>query len=94
MNSSHYEIYDKLSEIYKKHKYKYRYNPDSKQMCCMWSTTNPPETIVDTEPIYDLEDAFDISLNDDDCMELYDMELKDASAKIADIIKQQHKPLD
>jgi len=82
-------IYDKLHEIYQKHRKKYKRNPDSKQMCCMWSTSNPPDVIEDTEPFYDIEDAFDITINDSDCIELYDMELEEAVTKICDIIKQK-----
>jgi len=26
----------------------------------MWSTSNPPDVIEDTEPFYEIEDAFDI----------------------------------
>ena len=82
-------IYDKLHEIYQKHRKKYKRNPDSKQMCCLWSTSNPPDVIEDTEPFYDIEDAFDITINDSDCIELYDMELEEAVTKICDIIKQK-----
>jgi len=55
----------------------------------MWSTSNPPDIIEDTKPFYDIEDAFDITINGDDCMELYDMELEEAVIKIDDIIKQK-----
>lgn len=82
-------IYDKLHDIYQKHRKKYRSNPDSKQMCCMWSTSNPPDVIEDTAPFSDIEDAFNITINDSDCMELYDMELEEAATKINEIIKQK-----
>ena len=89
METKNREIYDKLFQIYRKHKQKYRHNPDSEQMCCMWSTANPPDLITNTDPFFDIEETFDISLDEDDCMELYDMEVNDASLKIAEIIKQQ-----
>ena len=82
-------IHDKLYDIYQKHRKKYKNNPNSKQMCCMWSTSNPPDVIEDTEPFYDIENAFDITINDDDCLELYDMEIEEAVIKIAEIIKQK-----
>ena len=82
-------IYNKLHNIYQKHRKKFKSNPDSKQMCCMWSTSNPPDIIEDTKPFYDIEDAFNITVNGDDCMELYDMELEEAVIKIDDIIKQK-----
>ncbi len=81
--------YEKLYKIYQKHRKKYKSNLDSKQMCCMWSTLSPPDAIEDTEPFYDMEDAFDITINGDDCMELYDMEIEEAVIKIDNILKQK-----
>ncbi len=83
------KIYNELHKIYQKHRKKYKRNPDSKQMCCMWSTSNPPDIIEDTKPFYDIEDAFDIIINGDNCMELYDMKLEEAVIKIDDIIEQK-----
>ncbi len=86
MNKSHREIYDQLHSIYEKHRKKYRNNSDTKQMCCMWSVSVPPDIIEETPPFYDIEDTFDISITDDECLELYDMDLDRASKKIAQII--------
>jgi len=87
--NTHNVTFDKLLKIYQKYRKKYKNNLDSKQMCCMWSTSNPPDTIEGTEPFYDIEEAFDITINDQDCIELYDMELEEAVIKIHDIIKQK-----
>ncbi len=89
MTESNKTIYEKLHKIYQKHRRKYKNNSDSKQLCCMWSTSNPPDVIEDTEPFYDLEDAFDITISDEDCLELYDMKLEEAVIKINKIIKQK-----
>ncbi len=86
MEYSHQEIYEQLLRIYKKYRSLYKNNPDSKQMCCMWSTTDPPDIIEDTPPFQDIKNVFNISIDDEDCLELYDMEVKEAAAKIADII--------
>jgi hypothetical protein len=83
------EIQNQLLKIYNKYKRLYKLNPDSKQLCCMWSTTNPPDIIEDTPPFQDMENVFDISIGDDDCLKLYDMEIDDAVKKIAEMIKQQ-----
>ena len=84
--STYKETYDILHEIYQKHRRKYRENGDSKQMCCMWSTNDPPDMIECTEPLEDIEAAFNITIDDeDDLMELYDMFLKDAAKKIIEI---------
>ena len=88
MKVTHKEIHSKLQSIYEKHRKKYRRNPDSKQMCCMWSTSAPPDTIEGTVPFCDIEDAFDISIDVDDSLELYDMNLAEATIKIANIVKQ------
>jgi len=55
-------------------------------MCCMWSTVNPPDIIEDTPPFHDIEAAFEISLDDDECLELYDMDLDEATDKIAALL--------
>ena len=73
---------DTLETIYNIHRRNHNENPDSKQMCCMWSTNNPPEVIEGTEPICDIEEAFGIQINDDAALELYDMTLKEALSYI------------
>ena len=70
-----------------KYKKRYKNPPKSKQMACMWSTINPPDIIEDTPPFHDIEEAFDISISEDDCFELYDMELDEAAEKIENILK-------
>ena len=81
--NDHYKIaYQTLYTIYDKHRRKYRGNPDSKQMCCMWSTNNPPDTLLDTQPIYDIENAFNIKIDEDEAMEIYDLVLDEAVKRI------------
>ena len=82
------DTYKILYEIYDKHRRKYKENHrDSKQMCLMWSTDDPPDIIEGTEPFIDIEEAFDIFINDEDSLELYDMELEEASKKIIEMKK-------
>jgi hypothetical protein len=81
MEYSHQEIYERLLRIYKKHKKLYKRNPDSKQLCCMWSITDPPDIIEDTPPFLDIENAFNFSIDEDDCLELYDMSIEEAVVK-------------
>ena len=89
MNYSKKEIYEILLKIFMKHKKKYKNPPKSFQMACMWSVLYPPDIIEDTPPFNDIEDAFDIEIDIDDCLEIYDMELDEAAEKIAAIIKEQ-----
>ena len=77
--------YQTLHAIYDKHRRKYRGNSDTKQMCCMWSTNNPPDALLDTQPIYDIEDAFNIKFDENEAMEIYDLELDEAIKKIMEI---------
>ena len=87
MNYSKKEIYEMLFKIFMKYKKRYKNPPKSKQMACMWSITNPPDIIEDTPPFHDIEKAFNISIDEDDCLEIYDMNIEEATEKIANIIK-------
>jgi hypothetical protein len=51
----------------------------------MWSTSNPPDTLELTRPICDLEKAFDICIDEDIAIEIYDMELDEAARKIMEM---------
>ena len=77
--------YKKLEEIYNKHRSQYKENGDSKQMCCMWSTNDPPDIIEGTDPFSDIEEAFDVIIDEDDALDLYDMHLEEATKRIVEI---------
>ncbi len=85
MNATCKIAYQTLHEIYNKHRRKYRGNPDSKQMCCMWSTNKPPDFLSGTQPIFDIEDAFNIKIDENEAMEIYDMILDEAIKKIIEM---------
>jgi len=87
--STYQNTYKILHQIYEKHRRKYKENGDSKQMCCMWSTNDPPDVIEDTEPFCDIEDVFNISINEDDALDLYDMNLNNAAKFIIEIQKKK-----
>lgn len=87
MKHSLSSIYDQLQAIYSRHRLKHRENPDSKQMCCMWSTDYPPDIIEGTDPICDIEDAFDNEISDGEALEIYDMDLDQAAQKILEITR-------
>ncbi len=89
MDNEYKETYTKLHKIYKKYQKKYKCNPDSHQMCCMWSTEDPPDTIEDTEQIYEIEKAFEINLDEDEALVLYDMELDEAAQRIIEIKRRK-----
>lgn len=77
--------YETLRDIYQKHRRKYRENSDSEQMCCMWSTNNPPDIIEGTKPLENIEDAFGIIIDEDEALELYDMTLQEAARRIIEL---------
>ncbi len=78
-------VYQTLHTIYDRHRRRYRGNPDSKQMCCMWSTYDPPDVIEGTKPFCDIEAAFDIRIDEDDALDLYDMDLDEATRTIVEM---------
>lgn len=84
-------IYAVLHAVYSKHRRRHRENPDSKQMSCMWSTNDPPDIIEGTEPICDIEDAFGIEIRDNEALELYDMDLDQATRMIIEIRTRRKK---
>ncbi|NLD38629.1 MAG: hypothetical protein GX654_17350 [Desulfatiglans sp.] len=64
MNYSKKEIYEKLFQIFMKYKRRYKSPPKSKQMACIWSTTNLPDIIEGTPPFNDIGKAFNIIIDE------------------------------
>lgn len=82
-------VYETLHRIYQKHRRKHLENGDFKQMCCMWSTDDPPDIVEVTPPFDDIEAAFGITFDEDSALELYDMDLDEAAARILDMQRLQ-----
>lgn len=80
---------DTLKETYNRYRKKFKSNPDSGQICCMWSTSNPPDDIFDTDQILAIENKFNIEMSEDDVMEIYDMDINEAADKIEKIKQAQ-----
>ncbi len=78
-----------LHTIYDRHRQRYEGNSDSNQMCCMWSTYDPPDIIEGTEPFCDIETAFGICIDEDDALQLYDMDLDVAARKIMEMRERE-----
>ena len=55
----------------------------------MWSTYDPPDIIEGTEPFCDIETAFGISIEEDDALQLYDMDLDVAARKIMEMRERE-----
>ena len=82
MKNDFESVKGELHRILLKHRRKHRENGDSKQMCAMWSTCDPPDIIEGTAPFNDIERAFGITVDDDAALELYNMYLDEAAMRI------------
>lgn len=89
MKTEYQDIYERLHKLYQKHLRRFK-NPDSKQMCCMWSTRNPPDEIYDCSQMDDIQAEFKVRVTEDDALELYDMTLDEATKCIAKLIRTQN----
>lgn len=78
------EVYAVLHAVYGKYRPRYRGNPDSKQMCCMWSTDDPPDTITESDQWAEIEEKLDMSFEEDEAFDLYDMDLDEAAEAIVE----------
>ncbi len=83
------KTYRTLHQIYDKHRGLYRENTDRKHMCLMWSTYDPPDIIEGTEPFRDVENAFNICIDEDDALDLYNMDLEETVRRIIEMQKEQ-----
>jgi hypothetical protein len=83
-----YRTWAALHEIYSRHtRQHYRKIPESGQLCLMWA--GEPDILVTTEPIYDMQDAFDIHISAMEACELFDMDLDEAAETIMRMRRQQ-----
>ena len=89
MKDDYQSVYNVLHRIYQTHRRDHPENSDSEQMCCMWSTDDPPDIIEGTPPFNDIVDVFGLSIDDDVALELYDMPLDEAARKIIEIRQRQ-----
>jgi len=55
----------------------------------MWPTDDPPDVLEGTEPLLEMEEAFDISIDEDAAIELYDMTLSEATKKIMEFMERE-----
>lgn len=50
MKSDFSGVYAAPRALHAKHRHRHRENPDSKQMCCMWSASDLPEVVKEQSP--------------------------------------------
>jgi hypothetical protein len=56
------------------------------EMCLFWSINNPPDILEGTKSIEAINREFGITINEDEAVEMYDMNLNDASEYIRNLI--------
>lgn len=79
------EILNEFYEIYIKYVDRSEPDPNS-QLCLLWSLDNPPDILEGTSQLESIEEAFDIIINEDQAVELFDMSIIEASAYIENLI--------
>lgn len=82
------EIFKKLCDIYKKYIKQGKPNKDS-QLCQIWPAFDPPDILETTQQLIDLEDSFNIIIEEKDAVEIFDMTLKEASIFIEYLLKKK-----
>lgn len=78
------EANDALWNIFKKVK-----SDENSQMCFLWSIKNPPDVLEGTNQLEAIESEFDIEITEEEAVEIYDMNLREASQYIHKLISSQ-----
>jgi hypothetical protein len=58
-------------------------------MCLFWSIKNPPDILEGTKQLEAIEAEFEIEITEDEAVEMYDMNLQEASEYIQKLIMVQ-----
>ena len=71
-----------------------KYSPISKpsadsQMCLLWPIKNPPDVLEGTKRLEAIEAEFEIKIAEEEAVEMYDMNLLEASEYIQQLINVQ-----
>ncbi|MBT5371165.1 MAG: hypothetical protein HOL17_05525 [Gammaproteobacteria bacterium] len=82
------DVLNKLSLLFKKYSPKSKPSVDS-EMCLFWSIKNPPDILEGTKQLEAIEAEFEIEITEDEAVEMYDMNLQEASEYIQKLIMVQ-----
>jgi len=77
-----------LIKIHKKYSDERRSNENS-QMCTLWSISNPPDVLEWTLPFDEIVDVFDYGFSEDEAVEFYDMDIREAADYIFNILQNE-----
>jgi uncharacterized Zn finger protein len=86
-SSKEISILENLKDLYRKFVPRKELNGDS-QLCMIWPM-NPPDVLENTRQIIFIEATFNITIKEDEALELFDMSLKEASTYIQKLIELQ-----
>jgi hypothetical protein len=79
------EIFNKLCTIYKK--YTSNKTPfEESQICMLWDVNDPPDILEISEQHQEIEESFGIEIDEDSAVEMYDMNLREASEFLEKLI--------
>jgi len=84
------DIYNKICNVYRKHSGDLNPEPTS-QMCLLWSGDDPPDILENTEPLNDLESELNFGIDEDDAVNLFDINLAEATDYLENIISDWEK---
>ncbi len=81
------EISERLLLLFEKYSQSDSGNPnEDSQMCLFWSIKNPPDVLEGTKQIEEIEEEFDINIYEGEAVEMYDMNLREASDYIQTLV--------
>lgn len=76
------DLLNELIKIHNRYSYERNRSTETSQFLSMWSTDNPPDWLVGTDPLEDICDLFDMNIDEEYVNELYDMTLKEAAESL------------
>jgi len=84
------EIVQRLLAIHKKYSPERRPTEASK-MFMLWPTDDPPDALEATEPLDEINETFGLDIEEDEAGEIYDMTIREASHRLAALIKAEQE---
>lgn len=79
------DVLNKLLMLFKKYSPKSKPGADD-QMCLLWSIENPTDVLEGNRQLEAIEAEFEIEITEEEAVEIYDMNLQEASEYIQKLI--------
>ena len=78
-------IYSKICKVFRKHSGHIKPSPGT-QMCLLWSIDEPPDILENTEALNELEKEINFNFDEEEAVEIFDMNIIDATEYIEKLI--------